>query len=57
MSLVIDAVLHLDGLMLRDGDSIEDIVEFIQTSLTEAGHQLGYDIKYEVKYEEEIIDD
>ena len=56
MARIVDVVLWLDGLLLDDEDSVDRIVEAIQTTIRQK-HHLHYDIKYEVQYEEEVVDD
>ena len=49
--LMIDLVLNLDSLFLKDGETVDDLVEYLKKK-----YEFGYEPIYEVTYEE-IIDD
>ena len=49
--LMIDLVLNIDSLFLKDGESAEDVIAHIREKW-----DMGYEPTYEVLYEE-IIDD
>lgn len=48
---MIDAVIWLDGLILKDGELMENITDMIEDNFC-----IKYPVKYEVNYEE-VIDD
>lgn len=48
---IVDLVIHMDGLMLNDGESVDDVIAYLEDK-----YPLPYDYIYEVTYEE-IIDD
>ena len=49
--LMVDLVLNLDSVYLKDGETVEDIIAHIRERWS-----MGYEPTYEVLYEE-IIDD
>ena len=49
--LMIDLVLNLDSLFLKDGETVDDLVKYLKKK-----YEFGYEPTYEVTYEE-IIDD
>lgn len=48
---IVDLVIHMDGLMLKDGEDVDDVISHLKQR-----YPLPYDYIYEVTYEE-IIDD
>lgn len=44
---MVDAVINLDGLILEDGESLDDVCELIKEN-----YSIGYEMVYEVTYEE-----
>ena len=48
---IIDIIINIDGLRLKDGESIDDLDKFINDHF-----DIAYDVMYEVTYEE-IVDD
>lgn len=48
---MIDVVLNIDSLFLKDGESVDDVIDYLRKRW-----DFGYEPTYEVLYEE-IIDD
>ena len=49
--LMIDLIINIDALFLKDGETVDDVIEHIREK-----YDFGYEPTYEVLYEE-IIDD
>lgn len=49
MKKIIDLQLNIDGIILEDGESIEDILNEVKSKI-----KTSYDIQYNILYEEEI---
>lgn len=48
---IVDVVFNVDGLILNDGESVEDVANFLERKL-----ELVYKVVYSVTYEETIDD-
>ncbi len=48
---IVDVVFNVDGLILNDGESVEDVANFLERKLG-----LVYKVIYSVTYEETIDD-
>lgn len=49
--LMIDLILNIDSLFLKDGQTVEDVIDHIREKFS-----FGYEPTYEVVYEE-VVDD
>lgn len=49
--LMIDLVLNIDSLFLKEGESVDDLIGYLRER-----YEFGYEPTYEVLYEE-VIDD
>lgn len=47
--LMIDLVLNLDSLFLKDDESVDDLIEYLRKR-----YEFGYEPTYEVLYEEKV---
>lgn len=48
---MVDVVLNIDSLFLKDGESVDDVVDYLRKRW-----DFGYEPTYEVLYEE-VVDD
>lgn len=51
MGMMIDVILNIDSLFLKDDESVEDVINHIRERFS-----FGYEPTYEVVYEE-VVDD
>ena len=48
---IVDLTIHMDGLCLEDGESVEDVIKYLKRR-----YKLPWDYVWEVRYEEAVDD-